>query len=130
MGMDDVLYHLCRHSVSIIDCYIPFPSTAISEAIGESLYQTRKKLKALKEQGLVESTRYCQVTEYGNYLLSGYEITEKAKSTPEYEMAWNEERELCKEVFGFDIGEVGYDPYKELFGDDYSYGERRGDGNA
>lgn len=102
------------------------PSTALSHILGESLYKTRKKLKSLKEQGLVASGRYCNVTEDGNYLISGWEITEKAKSTPEYEIAWNEERKLCKECFGFDIGEVGYDPYKEIFGEDFcSYGERR-----
>lgn len=126
MGMDNALYHLCRHSVSIMDVWIPMPSTALSQVLGESLYKTRKKLKFLKEQGLVQSVRYCNVTEDGNYLISGYEITEKAKSTPEYEMAWNEERKLCKEVFDIDIGEVGYDPYKELFGDDFcSYGGRQ-----
>ena len=125
MGMNNALYHLCRHSVSIMDCWIPFPSTVLCKILGESLYQTRKKLKFLKEQGLVESVRYCQVTEDGNYLISGYKITEKAKSTPEYEMAWNEERKICKKVFGFDIGEVGRDQCEELFDDFCSYGETR-----
>lgn len=126
MGMDNVLYHLCRHSVSIMDGWVLMPSTVLSHILGESLYKTRKKLKSLKEQGLVTSGRYCNVTEDGNYLISGWEITKKAKSTPEYDLAWNEERELCKECFGIDIGEVGYDPCKEIFGGDFcSYGERR-----
>jgi hypothetical protein len=124
-GMDSVLYHLCRHSVSIMGGWLPLPSTVLSEVLGESLYKTRKKLKFLKEQGLITSVRYCNVTEDGNYLMAGYAITANAKGTLEYEMAWNEERELCKKCFGIDIGECEYDPYKEIFGDDFcSYGER------
>lgn len=81
------------------------PSTCLSQTLGKTLYQTRKKLKLLKEQGLIKSTRYCEVGEDRNYLMCGYQITDKAKSTPEYKKAWEEERRICKEVFGIDIGE-------------------------
>ena len=101
---NDVLYHLCRHCVSIVQGWIPLPSTVLSQDINKSLYQTRKELKKLKEQGLILSVRYCEVGEDRNYLMAGYQITDKAKETPEYKKAWEEERQICKEAFGIDIG--------------------------
>jgi hypothetical protein len=112
-----------------MDGWIPMPSTVLSRILGESLYETRKKIKFLKEQGLIESVRYCEVTDEGNFLIAGYQITEKAKNTPAYKMAWNEERKICKEIFDFDIGEIVHDEVKELFDDDFcSYGERKDNG--
>lgn len=104
--MNDVLYHLCRHCVCIMDSWIPFPSTVLSKVCEMSLYQTRKELKKLKEQGLVVADRYCEIGEDRNYLINGYTITEKAKSTEEYKKAYNEERQICKEIFNFDAGEL------------------------
>lgn len=103
--MNETLYALCQHCVSITQGWIPIPSTCLSQTLGKSLYQTRKELKQLKEQGLVVSERYCQVGEDRNYLVSGYQITDKAKSTQEYKIAWEEERRICKDVFDIDIGE-------------------------
>lgn len=103
--MNEVLYALCRHCVGITQGWIPMPSTCLSQTLGKSLYQTRKELKRLKEQGLVVSDRYCQVGEDRNYLMCGYTITDKAKSTQEYKTAWEEERRVCKEAFDIDIGE-------------------------
>ena len=101
--MNDVLYRLCRHNVNIMDGWIPYPSTILSEVCELSLYKTRKALKKLKEQGLVISERYCEVGEDRNCLISGYTITEKAKETEEYKKALAEERKLCQEVYGFDM---------------------------
>ena len=103
--MNEILYHLCRHYVSIMDGWIPFPSTCLSQVCEMSLYKTRKELKKLKEQGLVVSDRYCEVGEDGNYLINGYTITEKAKETEEYKKAYDEERWLCQECFNIYIGE-------------------------
>ena len=115
--MNDVLYALCCHCVSIMQGWIPMPSTCLSQTLGMSLYKTRKELKRLKEQGLIDSVRYCKVGEDRNYLMCGYQITDKAKGTQEYKKAWDEEREICKKAFGIDIGGAG---------DDFcSYGERR-----
>ena len=103
--MNDVLYRLCRHNVSIMDGWRPFPSTCLSVVCKLSLYQTRKELKKLKEQGLVESCIDSISDDVGTSVLRGYHITEKAKETEEYKKAWQEEREICKECFGIDIGE-------------------------
>lgn len=101
--MNEVLYRLCRHCVSIMDGWIPYPSTCLSKVCKISLYKTRKELKKLKEQGYVVSERYCEVGEDGNYLISGYTITDKAKGTEEYRKAFQKERILCQECFGYDM---------------------------
>ena len=103
--MNEILYRLCRHYVSIMDGWIPFPSTCLAQVCEMTLYNTRKELKKLKEQGYVVSDRYCEMTEEGNCLINGYTITEKAKETEEYKKAYDEERELCKQCFEIDIGE-------------------------
>lgn len=103
--MNQMLYQLCRHNVSTIGAWLPFPSTHLANVCDMTLYKARKELKRLKEQGLVVSDRYCEVGEDRNILISGYTITDKAKDTEEYRTAWDEERALCKEIYGFDIGE-------------------------
>lgn len=96
--MNEILYHLCRHCVSIMGGWYPFPSTCLSEVCGKSLYQTRKELKKLKEQGYVVSDRYCEIGEDRNYLISGYTITDKAKETEEYKQAFEEEEKYAENV--------------------------------
>ena len=100
--MNEILYHLCRHCVSIMGGWYPFPSTSLSEVCGKSLYQTRKELKKLKEQGYIVSDRDCEIGEDRNYLVSGYAITDKAKETEEYKQAFEEEEKICRECFGID----------------------------
>lgn len=101
--MNNVLYRLCRHCVGIMDGWIPYPSTVLSKVCNLSLYKTRKELKALKEQGYVVADRYTESTEDGQILINGYTITEKTKETEEYKKAFEVERELVKEVYGFDL---------------------------
>lgn len=101
--MNEVLYRLCRHCVSIMDGWVPYPSTILSKVCDMSLYKTRKELKRLKELGYVKSDRWCNVEEDGNYLVSGYTITEKAKETEEYKKAHAEEANICKWCFDIDI---------------------------
>lgn len=103
--MNRVLYTLCRHNLNIMDGWLPFPSTAISRILDISLYKTRKELKKLKEQGLVESCIDSISDDEGTCVLRGYRITEKAKETEEYKKAFEEERKICKECFGIDIRE-------------------------
>ena len=109
--MNDVLYCLCFHCVSIMDGWFPFPSTILSKQCGLSLYKTRKILKELKAQGLVDSLHYCYVGEDRNVLVNGYTITPKAKETEEYRAAYNYEREICKKCFNIDIGDIGQEYY-------------------
>lgn len=106
MDKNSLFYIICRHGVSIMDGWIPVPSTWLSHLTGMSLYQTRKKLKELKEQGLVDSDLWVEPGEERPILVRGYIVTEKGKQTEEYREAYEEERELCKKCLHIDIGEM------------------------
>lgn len=107
--MNNVLYKLCLHCVDIMDGYIPFPSTILSKSCNLSLYKTRKELKALKEQGYVVADRYTENTEERTILINGYRITDKAKETEEYKKAFEVERKLVSDVYGFDISQMEFE---------------------
>lgn len=102
--MNEVLYHLCRHNVSIMDGWYPYPSTALAKTTKLSVGKVRYQLKKLKEQKLVESFREGGQTEDGEvYCLRGFRITDKAKESKEYKKAYEEEKKICKECFGIEI---------------------------
>jgi len=54
------------------------------------------------------------------HIYNGYAITEAARKTEEYKAAYEEEREIVKEIFGYDIGplEEEREIVKEIFGYD------------
>ncbi len=105
--MNEILYTLCRHNLSIMGGWVPYPSTHLSKCCGLSLYKTRKELKKLKDQGLVVSDIKIISDDEGTAILRGYKITDKAKNTEEYRKAHKEEREICIKVFKMDvIGEL------------------------
>lgn len=99
--MNDVLFHLCRHCVGIMDGWMPYPAWCIAQQCGISISTARRRLRELKADGYVNTTVY-----YWNNqeeLLPpyhGWTITPKAQKTPEYKAAWEAEKKLCKEVFG------------------------------
>lgn len=95
--MNTVLYKLCLHCVSIMDGWLPYPSTALSKVCGMSLYKTRKELKKLKEQGLIESCIHISDDEEF-FILRGYTITEKGRKTKEYEKAWQKKKKFVWSV--------------------------------
>lgn len=102
--MNEVLYSLCRHCVSIMDGYYPYPSTGIARNTGMSLGKVRYQLKKLKKDGLVESFYMGGQDEEGNvYCMRGFTITEKAKQTQEYMKALEEEKKIVKKCFEIDI---------------------------
>ena len=102
--MNEVLYQLCRHCVSIMDGWTPYPSTAIARTLEMKVSKVRYQLNKLKLQGMVESFSNGGQTEEGKvYCINGFRITEKAKETEEYKKALEEERIICKECFNIDI---------------------------
>lgn len=103
---DRVFYMLCQHCSSIMDGWIPYPSTCIAGTTGWRLYYVRKLLKELKKDGLVDSELYVERGEERPILVRGYIVTEKGKKTNEYRLAHEVERKICKECFGIDIGDV------------------------
>ena len=106
-----ILYSLCMHSVSIMDGWIPFPSTCIALVTQIDLKTVRKELKRLKKEGLVDSDLYVEAGEERPILVRGYIVTERGKQTEEYKHAHEVERRICKEAFDIDIGEVGHLDY-------------------
>lgn len=105
--MDDILYVLCRHCVGIMDGWHPFPATCIAQILNIPIGKVRYHLRKLKKQGLVNSFYEGGQTEDGEvYCIWGWSITKKTFKTKEYLKAYSEERELCKECFGIDIGDV------------------------
>ena len=104
--MDEIFYKLCRHCVSIMDGWHPYPATCIAETLGVSVHKVRYHLRKLKEEGLVYSFQEGGMEEDGQvFCLRGWGITRKAVDTKEYEKAFEKERELCKEYLGIDIGQ-------------------------
>ncbi|MEX0084905.1 hypothetical protein AB2T90_20990 [Clostridium butyricum] len=102
--MNEVLYQLCRHCVSVMDGWIPYPSTIIAKTLKISVGKVRYQLKKLKLNGFVESFSYGGQTEEGKvYCIKGFIITDKAKGTEEYKKALEEEKRLCKVCFDIEI---------------------------
>jgi hypothetical protein len=103
---DKVFEILCHHSVSVMDGWIPYPSTCIASTTGWSLYKVRKLLKELKQEGLIDSDIYVENSPDLDrpILVRGYVLTKKALDTEAYEIAWEAERKACQECFEFDIG--------------------------
>lgn len=114
--LDAVLFALCRHVTDIMNGFTPYPARMIASSCGLSLAQTRKRLRALKEQGYVYTFSYRDPdSEYPP--LNGWGITEKSESTPEYEKAAREEARICAKCFGG--SEESY--LKSLMGSEEAY---------
>lgn len=108
--MDDILYTLCSHCVGIMDGWFPYPATEIAKRLNISVHKVRYHLKKLKELGFVESCHEGGMTEDGDvFCCWGWTITKKAFDTEEYKKAYAKERQICKECFDIDIGEIPID---------------------
>jgi predicted transcriptional regulator len=93
--MNEVLYILCRHCVSINGGWHPLPSTIIADKLNLSVGKVRYQLKKLKEVGLVESCGEGGMTEDGEvFYLRGFTITDKAKETEEYKKSVQRRKEI------------------------------------
>lgn len=99
---------LCSHHCSVMDGWIPYPSTCIAGSTGWSLYKVRKHLKELKQEGLIASDLYVETSQDLDrpILLRGYTLTPAGMRTEAYRAAHEVERKICKECFKFDIGDV------------------------
>ncbi len=92
---------LCNHCSSIMDGWIPYPSTVIHKSMPHlSLYAVRKYLKELKQEGLIISDLYVDQGDERPILVRGWVVTKKGEDTDEYRQAAEAERKLCEECFG------------------------------
>lgn len=102
---DIIFQHLCRHYCSVMDGWIPYPSTVLQRQLPHlSLYKVRKYLKELKSEGLIVSDLYVDMGDDRPILIRGYTLTVAGRNTEMCKQAHEEERELCKKCFHFDIG--------------------------
>lgn len=108
--MDDkskIFSILCNHCCSVMDGWIPLPSTVIHTQIPSiTLYAVRKHLKSLKREGLIDSDLYVDQGEERPILIRGWVVTKEGMKTTEYKLAYEVERKICKECFGVDIGDT------------------------
>ena len=113
---DVVFKILCDHCCSVMDGWIPYPSTCIAGSTGWKLSYVRKLLRQLKREGFIDSDLYVD-TDPGldrPALIRGYVLTETGMKTAEYEAAWETGRRICKECFKFDIGTVKQALYEDF----------------
>lgn len=103
--MNEILYELCRHNVSIMDGWHPVPARLIAEHLNLTTNQARYRLRKLKQSGFANTCSELLGDEELMIPYHGWTITNKVKETEEYRKAWEEERELCKKCFDMDIGE-------------------------
>lgn len=103
--MNEVLYQLCRHNVSIMDGWHPVPARLIAEGLNLTTNQARYRLRKLKQAGFANTFSELLGDEERMIPYHGWTITDKAEETEEYKKAWEEERALCKKCFDMDIGE-------------------------
>lgn len=105
---DRVFELMCHHCVSVMDGWVPYPSTCIAYTTGWKLSYVRKLLKQLKQEGLIESSLFVDTDPDLDRpaLIRGYVVTKAGTDTKIYELAWEAERKACQECFKFDIGPV------------------------
>lgn len=76
----------------------------IHQQLGMPVGKVRYHLKKLKTQGMVKSFHESGSAEDGDVFGTwGFGITDKAKESDEYKKAYEEESQLYKEYFGFDL---------------------------
>lgn len=113
-----IFWYLCNHYCSVMDGWVPYPSTLLHRHLPQlSTYKLKKYLKELKEEGWITSDMYIEQGDERPIIIRGYTITDKAMHTFIYRSCHERERRLCKKVFDFDIGEARYS--KKLKGDEF-----------
>ena len=87
---------------------------------GWKLSYVRKLLKQLKLEGLITSDLYVDTDHDLDRpaLIRGYTLTTAGMNTQAYRLAYEQEREACKQCFGFDIGPTKYN-VEEAFNENY-----------
>lgn len=107
MKADIVFQTLCNYDANFMaNQGYPIPRKVIQETTGLSKYKTLKELQELRNKGLVELKRlnYYDDWDCKNYLIIGYVVTDKGKTTNEYNAAHEKVRKLMKECFKMNIG--------------------------
>ena len=70
---------LCWHDNDIMSGWVPLPTTIIAQQLGVSVYQVRKHMKALVEDGLATKTSCVLNSEDSCLPYHGFTITDKGR---------------------------------------------------
>lgn len=95
-----VFKSLCDHDCDFMSCWIPLPTTVIARILNISLYQCRKQMKKLVEEGLVRSCSAILDAEESTLPYHGFKITDKGRSTGIYKYTALKSARICAECFG------------------------------
>lgn len=91
INKDDVLKFLCT------TCGYPCPAHFIAEIRNTSMYQVRKNLKQLKEEGYVKIISISVGDDF-NLPYRGFHITDKTRETEIYKQASKKEDEYWRSI--------------------------------
>ena len=95
-----VFRSLCWHDCDFMCSWIPLPTTVIAQMLKISLYQCRKQMKILAQDGLVESCSCILDREESLLPYNGFRITEKGRKTDIYKYCQLQEARICAKCFG------------------------------
>lgn len=109
-GMNQVLLALCRAAVFLTSRDVLLTSRNLAAATGEKRSSVMRTLRDLRDRGLI---RYTRTSEYDtweerNVLRQGWEITDRAFRTAEFDVALDVEAMWLSH---FANGELEADPY-------------------
>ena len=81
-----VFRSLCWHDNDLMSCWVPLPATLIAQQLGISVYQCRKHMRALVEEGLAARTHINSVvfSEDSSIPYHGFTLTDKGRKTGIY----------------------------------------------
>ena len=95
-----VFRELCRHDCDFMSCWIPLPTTVIARILNISVYQCRKQMKKLVEEGLARSCAAILDAEESTLPYHGFTLTDKGRSTGIYKYTELKSSRICAECFG------------------------------
>lgn len=95
-----VFRSLCQHDCDFMSSWIPLPTTVIARMLNVSLYQCRKQMKELVEEGLAISCSAILDREESLLPYHGFKITDKGRRTDIYRYTALKSARICAECFG------------------------------
>ena len=95
-----VFRELCRHDCDFMSSWIPLPTTVIARILNVSVYQCRKQMKRLVEEGLAVSKSSILDREESLLPCNGFGITDKGRSTDIYRYTALKNARICAKCFG------------------------------
>ena len=91
---------LCWHDCDFMSSWIPLPTTVIAKMLGISLYQCRKQMRILVQEGLAERCSCVLDREDSCLPYNGFMITEKGRKTDISKYCELQNARICAKCFG------------------------------